>query len=61
MDQDLLPYLLAAFPAAAARLQAPPEGDALIIRGYRIAADALDGQLLALLEGPRPDAGARAA
>lgn len=61
MDQDLLPYLLAAFPPVARAANDDP-GDQLIIRGYRIPADALDGRLLALLEaGPTGGEAARAA
>lgn len=60
MDQDLLPYLLAAFPppipAAAAC-----DGDHLIIRGYRVAADAIDARLMTLLQGNLTDAEARPA
>jgi hypothetical protein len=52
MDQDLLAQLLASFPPPAAR-RAPARDDggddALIIRGYRIAADRLDDRLASLL------------
>jgi hypothetical protein len=54
MDQDLLARLLAAFPPAARR--AEPGDDALIIRGYRIAADTLDDPLTALLTTAAPTA-----
>jgi hypothetical protein len=59
MDQDLLAQLLAAFPPPAMR-RAPARDDggddALIIRGYRIAADRLDERLATLLASPAPAA-----
>jgi hypothetical protein len=55
MDQDLLAQLLASFPPPAAR-RPDPTDDALIIRGYRIAADLLDERLASLLASTAPTA-----
>jgi hypothetical protein len=52
MDQDLLPYLMDAFPPGFdCQPLAGPARNQVIIRGYRFDPDALDARRLALLQG----------
>lgn len=57
MDEELLPYLLAAFPPGidcqplAGRVR-----DQLIIRGYRFDPEAIEARALAMLQGRAPAA-----
>jgi hypothetical protein len=58
MDEELLPYLLAAFPPGIdCQPLAGRARDQVIIRGYRFDPEALDARALALLQGraPAPD------
>ncbi|MBL8224213.1 MAG: hypothetical protein JNM50_02695 [Chromatiales bacterium] len=52
MDEELLPYLLAAFPPGIdCQPLAGRARDQVIIRGYRFDPEALDARSLALLQG----------
>jgi hypothetical protein len=58
MDEELLPYLLAAFPPGIdCQPLAGRARDQVIIRGYRFDPEALDARRLALLQDrtPAPD------
>lgn len=55
MDEELLPYLLAAFPPGIdCQPLAGRSRDQVIIRGYRFDPETLDARALTLLQGRAP-------